>query len=490
MIRARTKRTNGKKAWAFGLLLAALAATMVFTADPARAATFNVNSTADKVDDGLGDDFCATGPFQVGIEPECTLRAAIQEANALAGADVIVVPAGTYELTITGSGEDSSATGDLDIRDGVSITGAGARQTIIDGGGIDRTLHVPTIGGAVNPFTVNITDVKITGGASANGAGGGIAQFSRGSDLNLTESTVSGNSATQAGGIHVGAEPSFGGTTTINRSTISGNETSTQGGGIQIQTTLMLANSTVSGNESNIGGGIMNGGTLKVTDSTIAFNTAQNNSGGIYASSGATLNNTIVANNRSVEGSNSNNCSDPLTSEGKNLENGMSCGFNQSGDKNANPRLGPLRNNGGPTNTHALMGASPAIDAGGMPAPATDQRGVLRPQRTANDIGAFERVNSPPVAQNDAYDAREDRTLGVGGRGILRNDVDPEGDPLTATLVSGPGKGSLTLRPDGSFTYKPKKNFNGRDSFVYEASDGNGGADRATVAIEVRAAPG
>src|SRR5438093_12159986 len=91
---------------------------------PAAAATFTVNDTADAVDAVPGDGSCATAAST------CTLRAAIQEANANVGPDTIVVPAGTYLLTIAGQGEDAAATGDLDIRDDLTITGAGADSTI------------------------------------------------------------------------------------------------------------------------------------------------------------------------------------------------------------------------------------------------------------------------------------------------------------------------------------------------------------------------
>src|SRR3990172_8808874 len=75
---------------------------------PAHAAEFTVNSTADAVDASLGDGTCDDG------SGNCTLRAAIQEANALSGPDTIDLPAGTYTLTIPGTGEDAAATGDLD----------------------------------------------------------------------------------------------------------------------------------------------------------------------------------------------------------------------------------------------------------------------------------------------------------------------------------------------------------------------------------------
>jgi CSLREA domain-containing protein len=89
------------------------------------ASTFTVNSTADVVDANPGNGLCDTGNL-VGSDPECTLRAAVQEANALAGTDTINLPAGTYTLTIGGTGEDVAATGDLDITADVTITGAGS----------------------------------------------------------------------------------------------------------------------------------------------------------------------------------------------------------------------------------------------------------------------------------------------------------------------------------------------------------------------------
>src|SRR6266404_7208434 len=95
-------------------------ASLLLAVAPAAAATFTVNDTADAVDAAPGNGSCATAGGG------CTLRAAIQEANANTGPDTITVPDGTYMLTIAGRDEDSAATGDLDITDDVTITGAGA----------------------------------------------------------------------------------------------------------------------------------------------------------------------------------------------------------------------------------------------------------------------------------------------------------------------------------------------------------------------------
>lgn len=95
-------------------------------------------------------------------------------------------------------------------------------------------------------------------------------------------------------------------------------------------------------------------------------------------------------------------------------------------------------------------------------------------------------VNNPPTAADDAYAISENNPLSVPATaGVLANDTDPEGDPLTATLVSGPADGTLTLNPDGSFNYVPKSNFSGADSFTYKASDGSADSNVATVNINV-----
>ena len=149
-------------------------------------------------------------------------------------------------------------------------------------------------------------------------------------------------------------------------------------------------NSTISGNSAATGGGIAgtpSASTLTVTNSTIAGNSASGSGGGI-SKSGTTVKliNTIVANNTGGD------CSGAMTSQGHNLDSDNTCSLTQGTDlPNTDPLLGALQDNGGLTLTHALLSWSPAIDAGDdAAAPATDQRGVSRPQGSASDIGAFE----------------------------------------------------------------------------------------------------
>jgi VCBS repeat-containing protein len=93
--------------------------------------------------------------------------------------------------------------------------------------------------------------------------------------------------------------------------------------------------------------------------------------------------------------------------------------------------------------------------------------------------------NTAPAALDDAYSTPEDTALTVPGPGVLANDTDADGDPITAGVVTGPINGTLVLNPDGSFTYTPNPNFNSTDSFTYTASDGTATSNVATVTITV-----
>ncbi len=391
--------------------------------------TFTVNSTADAVDISPGDGVCSTAAG------ECTLRAAIQETNALAGADTINVPSGTYTLSISGADEDAAVTGDLDIVGELTINGAAAAATIIDGGGMDRVLdvsgtlnasgvtikngHVAAWGGGMrNAGSVTLAHGIVSGNTS-DWAGGGI---SNSGNLRLDNTVVSSNNdgSGGAGGIYNR------GTMTLTDSTISGNTTSQGAGGIgHVGGTATLSNVTVTGNSAWVGAGIFSNtaGQMTLTNVTISGNTAGGPAGGIYnyrtvvtltnvtitdnwayvgggvydREGTVWLRNTIVANSGS--GGDCWEAMEPgITSLGHNLASDGSCGLSGPGDiSGVAPLLGPLADNGGPTQTHSLLPGSPAIDAGSpdCPPPSTDQRGVARPQGSACDIGAFELEQVP-----------------------------------------------------------------------------------------------
>ena len=186
---ARSPLALMSAAAATAALAAALA--LVLTLGTAHGANFTVSSTADGIDMFPGDGNYHSPGFP--IPGPCTLRAAIMEANALDGDDTITLPPGTYFLTNAGTGENAGGTGDLDIADfgnKLTITGAGAATTIINGGGIDRVIQV------LGLTTLELSSVTITNGDTTS-SGGGI--FNRGT-LTLTNSTVSGNTADGAGG--------------------------------------------------------------------------------------------------------------------------------------------------------------------------------------------------------------------------------------------------------------------------------------------------
>ena len=277
----------------------------------------------------------------------------------------------------------------LTIGVNLTISGAGASQTVIDGGNNGRVFLIT--GGAVA-----ISDVTLRHGSSLGGSGGAV-EVSGGS-LVLTRSVVTDSVA--PGSIGGGIDSQ--GPLTLVDTTVSGNFGALGAGGISAVGSLTLVNSTVSGNSTvGSGAGLLTGtGTTTLLNSTISGNTAGSSGGGILPGTGPFMvKNTIVANNTAPSGA---NCTAPLTSQGHNLESTNACGFGSAGDLvNTDPRLGLLQDNGGPTPTQAPLSGSPAIDAGDATGcPATDQRGVARPQDgdgdsvPACDIGAVE-VTTP-----------------------------------------------------------------------------------------------
>ena len=97
--------------------------------------------------------------------------------------------------------------------------------------------------------------------------------------------------------------------------------------------------------------------------------------------------------------------------------------------------------------------------------------------------------STSPVSANDAFGTPANTALNVGAPGVLGNDRDPDGDPITAALQRAPANGTVDLRADGSFAYTPRAGFFGVDSFDYRASDGTGNGNVATVSITVAAPP-
>ena len=368
--------------------------------------TYTVTKTADTNDGTCNGD--------------CSLREAITAANANgAGADIITVPAGTYTLTIAGTGEDANATGDLDITEDVTINGAGAGSTIIQAGtigypsgsanGIDRVIELhgtdtitfigvtiangkttaPGGGIRADDATLSVIESSFSGNS---GTGGGIASSS--GTVIVSRSTFSNNSATSGAGIQTSA-----GTVVVSNSTFSNNSANVYGGGIGSHGgNVTVTNSTFLGNSANLGGGIMNQlGPVTVTNSTFSGNHAATAGGGMFNSGTLNLSNTILAN--SAGGGDCYNYSgDSIATDTTNLIETNGPGGHKCGTPSVttDPQLGALADNGGPTQTMAIDSSSPAYNAGdntvcaAAPVSNKDQRGVTRPQNTTCDIGAFE----------------------------------------------------------------------------------------------------
>ncbi len=236
---------------------------------------------------------------------------------------------------------------------------------------------------------------------SGNSTYGGI-RASGNSYLRVANSTISGNSAANSGGgIYAGGFDA-----SIVNSTISGNSAGTSGGAIYCQglaQDVSIRNSTISGNSAGTsGGGIYNvSSNLQVATSTISGNSA-GSGGGIYIDGPfgrIQITSTII--DAGASGENIFNLG-AVTSHGYNLSSDDGGGYlNGPGDQiNTDPLLGPLEDNGGPTETHALLLGSPAIDQGNSGGVYIDQRRFHRPFDVpgipnavggdGSDIGAFE----------------------------------------------------------------------------------------------------
>jgi len=256
----------------------------------ASAEVFQVNSMLDALDADLNDNLCITATG------DCSLRAAIQQANAIGGGHIIELPAGTYNLSVRGDQDDTGVMGDLDIHSHIVINGAGADVVAIDGMRSDRVFHVLSDGHLVlNSVTVR------NGWIMHNSTGGGIDN--RGV-LEVNDSNIVRNYAPgMGGGIN-----NFMGTVTINRSLIADNGTENTGAGINNQDGDLTINATTIRDNNSymfpgviLGGGIFNSAlfnTLKITDSTISGHKVYVDGGGIYHLLGTLLvTNTTISEN-------------------------------------------------------------------------------------------------------------------------------------------------------------------------------------------------
>jgi hypothetical protein len=405
-------------------LLAGLLAGMLAVSgtQAARAASFTVTNLSDG---GTG-----------------SLRQAIHDANATAGADTITFGvSGTITLAFTLPA----------INDDLTIDGVGQNITI-SGNNSVRVFELSS------SITLALNAIIIANGKDTSGSGGG-GMLSFGT-LNVSNSTFSNNQAAGSSGSG-GAIANNNGTLTITNSTFSGNSAASgDGGAIENTGTLNLANSTFSGNSaaSGNGGAINNTGTLMMRNCTLSGNSALSG-GGLYDASSSPTKafNMIIAN--STSGS---DCVDAAPDHVflTNSLLGNSCGTaSPTNIISQNPLLGPLADNGGPTKTFALLPGSPAINAGAVSSTSvpivltTDQRGFTRISGGGEDIGAFE-VQNLSCPAGKYYDGTNcvDATP---GHYVPNPGATSQIDCALGTYQDGTGAISCKLADAGSFVATP-----------------------------------
>ncbi|AVH67137.1 beta strand repeat-containing protein [Nostoc sp. 'Peltigera membranacea cyanobiont' N6] len=457
---------------------------------------------------------------------EGSLRQAILNANANPDANTITFAGSVF----TDSTPDTITltSGELEITNALTINGLGANNLSISGNNAFAVFNVNDgsnneIAVAINGLTIkdasdlagifNVENLTINN-SSISGNTALIGSIYNLGTATITNSTISGNSGGYAGITN-------GGAATITNSTISGN--SGFGGGIFNAGTATITNSTISGNAgTDFSGGIYNQATLSIINSTITNNTADSDNngsgdGGGVGNDGGTVTaqNTIIAGNfdsgneapdifGAVTG-NANNLIGSLTGASGSIGTGSDITFASAGITNINQVIGSLANNGGATQTHAIISGSAAINAGDntlIPAGVTtDQRGITRTIGGTVDIGAYESPFIAPVAANDTATTDENTAVNIN---VLGNDTDANGDSLSVIKVNGnsvtvgtpitlASGALLTLNANGTFNYNPNSQFESlgvgataSDSFTYTASDnGKGGTSTATVNLTI-----
>jgi uncharacterized repeat protein (TIGR01451 family) len=413
--------------WIAGLVCSAA----LFLAATAQAATLTVTRPDD--------------PASATCTPaNCSLRAAIAQANVDGGNDTIAIRPGTYQLS-------NAAGGYIGVTARMTLAGAGARSVTIVPAAGSSALWVSSGAVAINGLT--FANSTVTGNRGAISAIGTAALALN--DDRFTNNGVSG--ATDGGAVMDGAS----GQLTINGSTFDANK-GYNGGALYSYAPTRVVNSTfvdnTGGNTSSNG----DAGAIMVSTGTFINDTITGNEcfngpgcGGAILAGAVTVADTIIAGNLAYESGShttaTDNCSaGPITIAGPDLQDGTDCtGFTVHGD----PRLGPLQNNGGPTDTLEPASTSPAVGAGTNSSCApVDQRGGARPAPGGGqcDIGAVElnsltdaAITGSASAQTVTSGAGITYTLTATNNGpdpavsTIVQDVLPAGAKLNAATASG-----------------------------------------------------
>jgi CSLREA domain-containing protein len=349
-------------------------------------------------------------------------RATVSNNLATSSGGGIYLTSGSALTTL-----DALTATDSTIADNDAASGAGIYNTSSDGIALTDTAvtgnDATGSGGGLNlTGSEGLTLMRTTvSGNTAGNNGAGMNNSSDSDPETLTNSTIADNTAANnGGGIYHTASGGPASGLVLNGTTVSGNTATAQNGGGIYHTgsPISLTNSTFSGNTApsttpglGRGGGIHHtGGALSVTHVTFSDNSASQGGAINHAALApeTTLKSTILA-----AGSSGGACGGgPPTSAGTNIDSDGTCSLAGPGDRpGVDPRLGPLAPNGGSTMTHALLAGSPAIDtADPATCPATDQRGVTRPQGAGCDVGAFE---ATPEAQQSTPTPTPTQTAGT-----------------------------------------------------------------------------
>ncbi|MCB1595851.1 MAG: CSLREA domain-containing protein [Xanthomonadales bacterium] len=393
---------------------------LLFVACSAFSDIYTVNVLTDGVDANPGDGICEQ---TVGMG-DCTLRAAITEANIRVGFDEIHLGAGTHLLTLPGV-ENANVSGDFDVIDaGLAISGVGIDDTIIDANYTNRIFEVSSGG------FFSLSYLTVTRGyahTATEFTGGGVNAGGNGTNVVIDHVSFIDNIANAGGGIDI----SFDGEISISYSLFDSNKnedlgfTNRDGPAIYCNACVIVNINSSTFTENNQGPKaiVLHGGEIKVINSTFS----NNEGGGIYTQNANGLikfttfyNDSFTGQNlshysfdhshvMSVENSilyidsmlnmNCQNGADMPVSLGGNIVSDSSCSFTQAGDlQNTDALLLPLKDNGGITMTHMPGNMSPAVDTISVinctdllgSTLLYDQRGTSRPINSSCDAGSVE----------------------------------------------------------------------------------------------------
>jgi hypothetical protein len=483
-------------------------------AAPAAAVDFEAEQLGDAVDAVPGDGACDTDAAVEGSQ--CTLRAALQEANALAGPDRILLRASRYTLSLSGAAEDAAALGDLDVASELTVQGAGYGDSLIDGRRLgDRVFDVQAGGdlslvGAALMFGKAPKPERDSGPPATRGHGGCVraagptaldrthfyrcdAALDGGciaalEDVALTDVLLASCRAKREGG---GIAVAAGAMATLTRVTGAGCKASA-GGGIATRGALSLRNGTFLSNRAQLGGAVA---AFVAGNAAIAHSTLHGNGKSNLASpapGAITVTSSIVSGTKT-------DCVGPVTSGGGNLESGSACGFTGTNDQqDEDPRLAPLDFELGDVPSLPLLPDSPAVDHGLDAGDACgDAQGDARSfprvlggagTPALSDAGSFE-LGAGPAQPEIAEITADTAQVGVPYGFDVDTTLPARDVCRTFSLTAAPA--GMTIDPaTGVLAWTPGAGQLGANPATVTADDPVGGSSSRSFLVTVSAAPG